>query len=72
MFCKLITEILFSIVLAHIDKIDDLDTSACIYFFRVYNISIKRMCEICTKVTIKTPERLSSVFIVNFEQTSHI
>ena len=34
------------------------------------------MCEICSKLTIKTPElsqrRRSGVFIVNFEQISHI
>ena len=34
------------------------------------------MCEICSKSTIKTPERRewrrSGVFIVNFEQISHI
>ena len=36
----------------------------------------RRMCEISSKLTIKTPEwsqwRLSGVFIVNFEQISHI
>ena len=34
------------------------------------------MCEICSKLTIKTPEprhkRRSGVFIVKFEQISHI
>ena len=34
------------------------------------------MCEICPKLTIKTPERRHwnrfGVFIVNFEQISHI
>ena len=34
------------------------------------------MCEICPKLTIKTPERRqqrrSGVFIVNIEQISHI
>ena len=34
------------------------------------------MCEICSKLTIKTPEqrqwRRSGAFIVNFEQISHI
>ena len=34
------------------------------------------MCEICSKLTIKTPERrhrrLSGVFIVNVEQISHV
>ena len=34
------------------------------------------MCELCSKLTTKTPERRhlrrSSVFIVNFEHISHI
>ena len=34
------------------------------------------MCEICSKLTVKTPEqchwRRSGVFIANFEQISHI
>ena len=30
------------------------------------------MCEICSKLTIKTPERLSGVFIVNNEHTLHL
>ena len=34
------------------------------------------MCEICSKITLKTPEqrqlRLFGVFIVNFKQISHI
>ena len=34
------------------------------------------MCEICSKFTIKTPERrqghLSGVYIVNFEHISHL
>ena len=29
-------------------------------------------CEICSMLTIKTPERRSAVFIVNFEHISHI
>ena len=30
------------------------------------------MCEICSKLTIKTPEQRSGVFVVNFEQISYI
>ena len=45
------------------------------YMFKVNNRIIRRKCEICSKLTIKTPERrqwrLSGVFIVNFEHISH-
>ena len=47
-----------------------------IYLFKVNNRNTRRMCGICSKLTIKTPEgrhwRSSSVFIVNFELISHI
>ena len=41
--------------------------------FKVNNRNTRTRCEICSKLTIKTPERryftpYSSVFIVNFEQ----
>ena len=44
------------------------------YMFNVNNKNTRRMCEIYSKLTIKTPEgRLSSgVFIVNFEHISHL
>ena len=43
--------------------------------FKVNNRSTRTRCEICSKLTIKTPERryftpYSSVFIVNFEQVN--
>ena len=45
-----------------------------IYLFKV-NIGNTRMCEICSKLTIKTLERRkwhrSDVVIINFEQISH-
>ena len=45
--------------------------SANIYLFKVNNENIRIMCEICSKLIIKTTERrhwhLSDVFIVNFE-----
>ena len=45
---------------------------AGIYLFKVNNGN----SEICSKLTIKTPERrqwrLSGIFIINFEQISHI
>ena len=47
---------------------------AYIYLFKVSYGNIKTMCEICSKLAIKAPERwqlsLLGVFIVNFEQIS--
>ena len=47
-----------------------------IYLVKVNIGNTRRMCEICSELTIKTPEQLqwrrSGVFIVNFEQISHI
>ena len=44
------------------------------YMFKVNNRSTRAKCEICPKLTIKTPERhhwrRSGVFIVNFEHIS--
>ena len=44
---------------------------ANIYLFKVNNRNTRKKCEICSKLTIKTPERRhrrrSGVFIVNFE-----
>ena len=45
------------------------------YMFNVNNRDTRTRCEICSKLTTKTPERRqwrrSSVFIVNFEHISH-
>ena len=42
-----------------------------IYLLKVNNRNTRKMCEICSKLTVKTPERghwrPSGVFIVNFE-----
>ena len=44
--------------------------------FKVNNRNTRTRCEICSKLTIKTPElrqwRSSGVFIVNFEHISHL
>ena len=44
--------------------------------FKVNNSNTKVRCDICLKLTIKTPERRylrrSDVFIVNFEHISHL
>ena len=50
---------------------------ANIYLFKVNNKNTRKRCEICSKLTVKTPERrhlgcpdvfISSVPIVDFEQ----
>ena len=44
--------------------------------FKVYNKNTRTRCEICSELTIKTPERRqwrhSGVFIVNFEHISYL
>ena len=49
---------------------------AGIYLLKVNNRNTATRCEICLKLTIKTPERRqwrrSGVFIVNFEHISHL
>ena len=46
------------------------------YMFKFNNRNTRTRCEICSKLTIKTPERRqwrrSGVFIVNFEHISHL
>ena len=46
------------------------------YMFKVNNKNTRTKCKICTKSTIKIPERRqcrrSGVFIVNFELISHL
>ena len=45
--------------------------SAAIYLANVNNRTTRAMCEICSKLTIRTPERrYSGIFIVNFEQAN--
>ena len=52
------------------------NTPAGNYMFKVNNRNTRARCEICSKLTIKTPERphlhCSDVFIVNFEHISHL
>ena len=43
-----------------------------IYLFKVKNENTRARCEICSKLKIRTPERHSGVFIVNFEHISHL
>ena len=48
---------------------------AGIHLLKVNNRNARTRCEICSKLTIRTPERYhcrSGVFIVNFEQISHL
>ena len=46
------------------------------YMSKVSNRNTGKRCEICSKLTIKTPEgrnwRCSGVFILNFEHISHL
>ena len=46
------------------------------YLFKIHSRNTRTMCEICSKLIIKTTERrhrrLYIVFIVNFEHISHI
>ena len=47
-----------------------------IYLFKINNKNTRKRCEICSELTIKTPEwrhwRRSGVFIVNFELILHL
>ena len=47
-----------------------------IYLFKINNGNTRTMCEICSKLTIKTTEQIqwrrSGVFIATFQQISHI
>ena len=49
---------------------------AGIYLLKANNRNTRTRCEICSKLTINTPERRhwrrSGVFIVNFEHISHL
>ena len=51
-------------------------TSTGIYVLEVNNEKTNRMCEIFSKLSIKTPERVihivSGIFSVDVEQISHI
>ena len=46
------------------------------YLFKVNNRNTRKRCEICSKLTIKTPKRRyrrrSGMFIVNFEHILHL
>ena len=49
---------------------------AGMYLFKVNSRNNRKACEICSKLTIKTPEpcqwRCFGLFIVNFEHISHL
>ena len=53
-------------------KIANGPNPAGIYLLKIDNRSTRTRCEICSKLTIKTPKRRGSgVFSVNFEHISH-
>ena len=41
-------------------------------YSKVNNKNTRTRCEICSELTIKTPERRPAVFIVNFEHISQL
>ena len=46
---------------------------ADIYLFKVNHSNTRTMCEVCSKSTLKKPERRHyGVIVVNFEQIFHI
>ena len=51
-------------------------STAGIYLLKFNNRNTRTMCEICSKLTMKTPERRhwrrSGVFIVKFKHISHL
>ena len=47
------------------------NSSTNIYLFIVNNNSTRKRCEICSRLTIKSPQRRSNVFLVNFEHISY-
>ena len=56
------------------ENLSNYPTNICL--LKVNNRNIRKRCEICSKLTIKTPERRhcrrSGVFFVNFELISHL
>ena len=67
---------LLSLMCHSIIPLGDAVSPVSIYLLKVNNKNTRKMCEICSKLTIKTPERrpwhCSGVIIVNFEHTSHL
>ena len=55
---------------------DAVHNPAGIYMLKVNKRNTRTKCEICSKLTIKIPERRqwrrSGIFIVNFEHISHL
>ena len=47
------------------------NSSTNIYMFIVNNSNTRQVCKICSKLRIMSPQRRSTVFIVNFEHISH-
>ena len=73
------SDIFFEIndVVSFADEISaETSNPAGIYLLKVNNRNTRTRCEICSKLTINTPERRhwrrSGVFIVNFEHISHL
>ena len=61
--------------LLEMDYISLINTQAGNYIFKVNNRNTRTRCEICSKLTIKTPERRQwrcSSVIVNFEHITYL
>ena len=60
---------------SHHHYFNDQSNPASNYIFKINNKNTNTRCEICSKLTVKTPERRqlhrSGVFTVNFEHISH-
>ena len=75
---KMIQHVIVDEILSKINQkgIRNASYPAGIYLFKVNNRNTRTRCEICSKLTINTPERRqwrrSGVFIVNFEHISHL
>ena len=48
------------------------NSSTNIFLFIVNNRNTRKRCEICSKLTIKSPQRRSTVFINTFEHVSYL
>ena len=68
---------MFSVILMYLSYLQQLllHIPANIYLLKLSNRNTRNRCEICAKLTVKTPElyqlRHSGFFIVNFEHILH-
>ena len=74
-FCKWFI-FCYHVIMVTVKYLTTQNMSLGIYLLKVNNKNTRTRCEICSKLTIKTPERCqwhhSGVFIINFEHISHL